>query len=96
MFSRNPHDCLLEIFDAANRSIEKYFSGDDEGKVILQTIRENLKAFNDQETPHEASLLASKAHLKAIVESLSLNVSEMCPGLGELNLLFIAAELKKT
>lgn len=84
---------LLEIFDAANRSIEDYFTGDDEGKVILQTIRENLKAFNDQETPHEASLLASKAHLKAIVESLSLNVSEMRPGLGELNLLFIAAEL---
>lgn len=84
---------LLEIFDTANRSIEEYFTGDDEGKVILQTIRENLKAFNDQETPHEASLLASKAHLKAIVESLSLNVSEMRPGLGELNLLFIAAEL---
>lgn len=50
---------LLEIFDAANRNIEEYFTGDDEGKVILQTIRENLKAFNDQETPHEASLQTS-------------------------------------
>nr|WP_326212693.1 AAA family ATPase [uncultured Oscillibacter sp.] len=84
---------LLEIFDEANRSIEEYFTGDDEGKVILQTIRENLKAFNDQETPHEASLQTSKAHLKAIMESLSLNASEVRPGLGELNLLFIAAEL---
>ena len=84
---------LLEIFDAANRNIEEYFTGDDEGKVILQTIRENLKAFNDQETPHEASLQTSKAHLKAIMESLSLNASEVRPGLGELNLLFIAAEL---
>ena len=84
---------LLEIFDEANRSIEEYFTGDDEGKVILQTIRENLKAFNDQETPHEASLQTSKAHLKAIMESLSLNASEVRPGLGELNLLFIATEL---
>lgn len=84
---------LLEIFDAANRSIEEYFSGDDEGKIILQTIRENLKAFNDQETPHDASLQTSKVHLKAIMESLSLNASEVRPGLGELNLLFIAAEL---
>ncbi|MCX4372968.1 MAG: AAA family ATPase, partial [Dysosmobacter sp.] len=33
------------------------------------------------------------AHLKAIMESLSLNASEVRPGLGELNLLFIAAEL---
>lgn len=84
---------LLEIFDAANRSIEEYFSGDDEGKIILQTIRENLKAFNDQETPHDASLQTSKVYLKAIMESLSLNASEVLPGLGELNLLFIAAEL---
>lgn len=84
---------LLKIFDAANHSIEEYFTEDDEGKVVLQTIRNNLRAFNDQKTPHEASLLTSKAHLKAIVESLSLNASEVRPGLGELNLLFIAAEL---
>ena len=69
------------------------YIADDEGKVILQTIRENLKAFNGQETSHEASLQASKVRLKAIMESLSLNASEVHPGLGELNLLFIAAEL---
>lgn len=92
LYTKKEHR-LLEIFDAANRNIEEYFTGDDEGKVILQTIRENLKAFNDQETPHEASLQTSKAHLKAIMESLSLNASEVRPGLGELNLLFIAAEL---
>lgn len=84
---------LLEVFDEANRNIEEYFTGNDEGKVILQTIRENLKAFNGQETPHEASLQTSKVQLKAIMESLSLNASEVRPGLGELNLLFIAAEL---
>lgn len=84
---------LMDIFNEANSSIEEYFTGDDEGKVILQTIRENLKAFNGQETSHEASLQASKVRLKAIMESLSLNASEVHPGLGELNLLFIAAEL---
>ena len=84
---------LLEIFNAANHNIEEYFTGDDEGKVILQAIRENLKAFNAQETPYQATLQTSEARLKAILESLSLNASEIHPGLGELNLLFIAAEL---
>ena len=42
---------------------------------------------------YDASLQTSKVHLKAIMESLSLNASEIRPGLGELNLLFIAAEL---
>lgn len=84
---------LLDIFNAANHSIEEYFTEDGEGKVILQTIRENLKAFNGQETPHQATLQTSEARLKAIMESLSLSASEVHPGLGELNLLFIAAEL---
>jgi len=84
---------LLQIFRDANNSIEKYFTEDEEGKVILQTIRENLEAFNDQDQPSEAKLKTSEIQLKAILESLSLNASEINPGLGELNLLFIAAEL---
>lgn len=37
--------------------------------------------------------IKSAIQLKAILESLSLSAAEIHPGLGELNLLFIAAEL---
>lgn len=84
---------LLQIFQDANTRIESYFTEDEEGKVILQTIRENLESFNDQDQPSEAKLKTSEIQLKAILESLSLNAPEINPGLGELNLLFIAAEL---
>lgn len=84
---------LLQIFRDANTDIESYFTEDEEGKVILQTIRDNLESFNDQDQPSEAKLKTSDIQLKAILESLSLNAPEINPGLGELNLLFIAAEL---
>ena len=84
---------LLQIFQNANSDIERYFTEDDEGKAILNNIRENLKSFNDQNQPSEANLKTSEIKLKAILESLSLNAPEINPGLGELNLLFIAAEL---
>lgn len=90
--NKNEHR-LIQIFQEANKDIENYFVEDADGKVILQTIRNNLEAFNDQETTHDASLQTSETRLKAILESLSLNAPEIHPGLGELNLLFIAAEL---
>ena len=84
---------LIEIFKQANKEIDDYFDSDDDGKAILQTIRNNLSSFNDQEQPSDAKLSPSDMQLKAILESLSLNAAEIHPGLGELNLLFIAAEL---
>ena len=90
--NKNEHQ-LIQIFKTANGEIERYFVEDEEGKVILQTIRNNLKAFNSLETPYDASLRTSEIRLKAIMESLSLSAPEVHPGLGELNLLFIAAEL---
>lgn len=87
------HD-LIKIFRKANEDIEKYFSDDDEeGRVILRTIRSHLEAFNDNSVEHGAELIASDVRLRGILESLSLNMTEVHPGLGELNLLFIAAEL---
>ena len=35
---------ILEIFQEANNKIETYFLSDEEGKYILQTIRNNLKS----------------------------------------------------
>lgn len=84
---------VLDIFQEANKEIEGYFTNDEDGKRILQTIRDNLESFNDKGQDSKAALKASDIQLKAILESLSLNAPEINPGLGELNLLFIAAEL---
>lgn len=84
---------VLDIFQNANEQIEKYFTDDTDGKRILQTIRNNLESFNDKGQASNAELKTSDIQLKAILESLSLNAPEINPGLGELNLLFIAAEL---
>ncbi len=84
---------LIQIFRDANTSIEQYFTEDKNGRVILETIRGNLESFNDQGQASEAELKTSDIQLKAILESLSLKAPEINPGLGEMNLLFIAAEL---
>ncbi len=83
---------LIEILRTANTDIEKYFT-EQAGTVILSSIRETLASFNEQDTPSDAKLETSAIQLKAILESLSLSAAEIHPGLGELNLLFIAAEL---
>ena len=93
VFKDKQEHVVLDIFYDANKRIEDYFTNDAEGKRILQTIRDNLELFNDKGQASNAELKTSDIQLKAILESLSLNASEINPGLGELNLLFIAAEL---
>lgn len=93
VFKNKQEHALIKIIKDANTKIDDYFTDDVEGKDILQTIRDNLKAFNDKAHTSTANLKTSDIQLKAILESLSLNASEINPGLGELNLLFIAAEL---
>ena len=93
VFQHKDEHRLMQIFKEANSEIEQYFTEDNEGKVILETIRNNLKEFNDSKTSNKANLQTSEIRLKSILESLSLKASEVHPGLGELNLLFIAAEL---
>ena len=92
VFSNRDGHRLKEILGNANSDIEKYFT-DEDGKAILQTIRNTLSALNSQDMSDEAKLETSDIQLKAILESLSLSAPEIHPGLGELNLLFIAAEL---
>lgn len=92
-FKDKKEHVVLDIFQDANTKIENYFTEDEEGKYILQTIRDNLESFNDKGQGSNAELKTSNIQLKAILESLSLNAPEINPGLGELNLLFIAAEL---
>ena len=59
----------------------------------MQTIRNTLSVLNSQDISDEAKLETLDIQLKAILESLSLSAPEIHHGLGELNLLFIAAEL---
>lgn len=92
LFQNQETHALIDILRKANQDIEGYFS-EEEGKDILQVIRANLTEFHDSATSGKASLTASEVQLKSILESLSLNVDEPLPGLGELNLVFIAAEL---
>ena len=93
VFKDKKEHTVLDIFRDANQRIEDYFIGDTDGKRILQTIRSNLESFSDKGQASDAELKTSDIQLKAILESLSLNAPEINPGLGELNLLFIAAEL---
>lgn len=93
VFKDKKEHAVLDIFKDANKQIEKYFTNDANGGRILQSIRDNLKSFNDNDQASYAKLKTSDIELKAILESLSLSTSEINPGLGELNLLFIAAEL---
>lgn len=83
---------LVEILAAANENIEKYFH-DGDGKQVLGTIKNNLEEFLDDSSNVDANFITSNLRLKSILESLSLNLSEIQPGLGVQNLLFIAAEL---
>ncbi len=92
IFQNQDSHKLREIVNDANISIDKYFS-DEEGKDILLTIRRTLKDFNVEDSSTTASLTTANIQLKTILETLSLNVSDIHPGLGELNLLFMAAEL---
>ncbi len=94
IFKNKTDVSLVSILRDANEKIEKYFN-DKEGSEILYTIQHNLEEFNGKEKEEtiKAELKTSDIQLKAILESLSLNMKEINPGLGELNLLFIAAEL---
>lgn len=92
LFQDRENHALLQILKNTNQNIEDYFT-QKEGQEILQIIRDNLKEFHDRKVNVDASLTVSDVRLKSILESLSLNATEIHPGLGELNLIFIAAEL---
>ena len=92
LFSSGEEHKLVEILKDANIQIEKYFT-DHEGKEVLGTVQENLKEFLAASSSENARFVTSDMRLKSILESLSLNISEVQPGLGVQNLLFIAAEL---
>ncbi|MCK9217479.1 MAG: AAA family ATPase [Firmicutes bacterium] len=92
LFNHGEEHKLVEILKEANEEIEKYFT-DQEGKELLGALQDNLEEFLDASSSGNAKFVTSNLRLKSILESLSLNISEIQPGLGVQNLLFIAAEL---
>ncbi|BDX49194.1 MULTISPECIES: ATP-dependent nuclease [Enterococcus] len=90
-FQEKENHKLVEIIKKANKEIDQYFINDDD--VVLQTLKSNVAAFLEKQSRIEPSFVTSNLQLKSILESLSLNLSEIKPGLGVQNLLFIAAEL---
>lgn len=92
VFENKEENKIVEIIRNANEEIEKYFT-EDSGKGVLGNIRETLNEFLVSGASSDASLKTSAIKLKSILESLSLSIEEIQPGLGAHNLLFIAAEL---
>lgn len=92
---------LLEIAKEANKSIELFFKGlntdgttahiDTSGKELVGQINDYLEEFFGEKKT--AGFSITDAHLKGILEKLSLKLEYNKAGLGSQNLLFIATEL---
>jgi putative ATP-dependent endonuclease of OLD family len=92
VFSSKDDHQIVTILKEANDKLEKYFTEDD-GQEVLGALKYNLEEFLDNSSRVSANFITSNLKLKSILESLSLDLSELQPGLGVQNLLFIAAEL---
>lgn len=93
---------LVTLIQKANEEIVNYFTGSDNsgnalsdqnGKGLLEDINTYLKEFSDKKNPLQSEFEISEMKLRAILEKLSLNLSENKAGLGSHNLLFIATEM---
>lgn len=92
IFSSGENHKLVEILKTANEEINTYFKEGD-GKEILDKIVKYLNDFSVPTSTVDAKFITAAMKLKGILESLTLALSETQPGLGSLNLLFIATEL---
>ncbi len=87
---------LVQILNDANFKIEEYFETDDSdngGKKVSDNIVKHLNEFCNPNSSKEIHFSTSGTKLKQILEGMSLSLSDIKPGLGSLNLLFIATEL---
>lgn len=90
-----PHK-LVEIMNETNEKLEGFFDRDyEEGRTLTKDLEDLLKAFYDSTDSKKAKVEFSftDANLVSILKRLGLKNEEINLGLGNLNLLFIAAEL---
>lgn len=92
LFNDEKGNQLVDIIKKANVQLEEYFSTGD-GMAILNVILHNFNEFLNASQERELKLCTSDVRLHAILESLSLTIDELLPGLGMQNLLFISAEM---
>lgn len=85
---------LVKIFHEANNKVKDYFKGETEyDSVVLNLINTYLSQFSDIQDPLKSEITIAQANLKSILEKIDLVLDCTKPGLGALNLLYIAAEL---
>lgn len=92
-FSDGENNKLVETMKEANGKIENYFSENEDGGSVLGGIREVVEDASITGDSGSVRIIAADVGLKGVLESLSLVSGSFNPGLGETNLLFIAAEL---
>ena len=88
------HD-LESIMEGANEQILDHFSkdGDKDAAELLETVNDYLSEFFPPSNSYSSSVKISGSSLHDILQRLSLLYDSEPPGLGSLNLLYIAAEL---
>lgn len=87
---------LVDVMKEANKEIENFFSKDyKENHSLISDVEKLLKGFydRDDQSKSKTKFSVSETDLTSILRKLSLDNEEINLGLGNLNLLFIAAEL---
>lgn len=97
-FSEKEEHPLKKAVDAANELIQEFFKETDstgrekEGTEVVCQINDHLSHFSSVNNPLKSRISIEGKNLRAILEQLSLSLSNNKVGLGSNNLLFIAAE----
>lgn len=92
---KDEHDLVLTMKEA-NSKIESFFKEEYvEGRTLVNDIERLLTDFHDvaDQSKARSKFSVSKTNLSSILRRLSLDTEDINLGLGNLNLLFIAAEL---
>ncbi|SHN24205.1 ATP-dependent nuclease [Gracilibacillus kekensis] len=93
--SGQDHELVLTMKEA-NENIEKFFEKEYyHGRSLVSDIEKLLSDFHDvaDQSKSRSKFSVSKTDLSSILKRLSLDTEDINLGLGNLNLLFIAAEL---
>lgn len=93
-FDNGDEHHLVDIFQKANEKLKDYFKGENGSEsIVLERINNYLNRFSDVRDPLKSEIAITHESLKSILEKIDLVLDCTKPGLGALNLLYIAAEL---
>lgn len=93
-FDKGDEHQLVDLFKKANDQLKGYFKGENGiESIVLKQINDYLNRFSDVRDPLKSEITITPESLKSILEKIDLVLNCIKPGLGALNLLYIAAEL---